>query len=67
MSRHVSPPERAPLNELSRWYGLPYQYLYGLVRGQQIPAENLGTPERAKWWVRTADLEAFLDGARRSS
>lgn len=66
MSRHLSPPERAPLNEISRWYGLPYQYLYGLVRGGQVPAENLGTDERAKWWIRTSDVESFLEGRRAS-
>lgn len=61
--RTITPPERAPLNEVARWYGLSYQWLYGLVRGGQIPATNLGTDHRAKWWVKTADVDAYLDRA----
>ena len=63
----VTPPNSAPIKECARWMSLDYQWLYGLVRGGQIPAENRGTPERAKWWVNPADVRAHLDGLRKAS
>jgi hypothetical protein len=66
MSRQITPPERAPLHECARWLSLDYQWLYGKVRGGEIPAENHGTDLRAKWWIRTADLMDYLETRRAS-
>lgn len=64
---NITPPQAAPLNECARWMGCDYMWLYGLVRGGQIPAENRGTDKRAAWWVKPADVQAHLDTLRKSA
>lgn len=60
----LTPPNSAPIKECARWMGCDYMWLYGLVKSGIIPAENRGTPERAKWWARPADIQRYLDGRR---
>ena len=61
MSRTITPPERAPLNEIARWYGLNYAHLFRAVRTGQLPHENHGTDLRPRYWIKTADMDAYLD------
>lgn len=62
----ITPPERAPLAEIARWYGLSYHALFRDVRAGVLASENHGTGERPRYWVKTSDVDAYLS-ARRSA
>lgn len=40
--------------------GIPHQTMYRLVRSGEIPAER----RSGRWWVRRADLDAYLERTR---
>ncbi len=40
--------------------GVPYQAMYRLVRSGEIPAAR----RSGRWWVRLADLDAYLERIR---
>jgi excisionase family DNA binding protein len=40
--------------------GIPYQAMYRSVRSGEIPDERRG----GRWWVRRADLDAYLERIR---
>lgn len=61
---HITPPERAPLAEIARWYGLSYHALFRDVRTGVLASENHGTGIRPRYWVRTADVDAYLEQRR---
>ncbi len=56
--------EYARLKDAARITGLDYQMLYNLVRSGDIPASDLSTGKRSVWWVRLADVRAYIDGRR---
>lgn len=56
----ITPPNVAPIKEVARWYGEDYARLYAAVRSGELPATNHGDERRAKWWVKTADVDAWL-------
>lgn len=60
-ARTITPPESAPVSEVARWLGLDYVWLWRLVCSGVIPGRNQGSRARARWWVRPADVLAYLD------
>ena len=63
-----APPVRdyVRLKDAATSTGLDYQLLYGLVRSGAIPGYDLGTPKRASWWVKTADIAEYVESRRAS-